>query len=85
MSTLSYEPNWGGIHGDFQQVALIYHEEVYGTSRNFGSSRTGSICISSELQQPLNLGADLCCLLAVKFVESGAQPYEDLRWIGNKY
>ena len=51
----------------------------------FGSSRTGSICISSELQQPLNLGADLCCLLAVKFVESGAQPYEDLRWIGNKY
>ena len=46
---------------------------------------TGSICISSELQQPLNLGADLCCLLAVKFVESGAQPYEDLRWIGNKY
>ena len=35
MSTLSYEPNWGGIDGVFQQVALIYHEEVYGTSRNF--------------------------------------------------
>ena len=31
------------------------------------------------------MGAELCCLLAVKLLESGAQPYEDLRWIGMKF
>ena len=47
--------------GDFRWVVLIYHEEGCGTSRDLEmntrkSSRTGSICISSELQQPLRCG-----------------------------
>ena len=48
----------------FWQVALIDHEEVCGTSRDLAmNTRTGSICISSELQQPQNWG--LFCVVHV--------------------